>query len=46
MHNETIPIILLTAKSEIEIRNGKMGYDFKINATTGVIVEYKEDLED
>ncbi|MCH7321840.1 PepSY domain-containing protein [Solibacillus sp. MA9] len=31
---------------EIEIRNGKMEYDFKIDATTGAIVEYKEDLED
>lgn len=31
---------------EIEIRNGKMEYDFKIDAVSGAIVEYKEDLED
>ena len=31
---------------EIEIRNGKMEYDFEIDAITGAIVEYKEDLED
>ena len=31
---------------EIEIRNGKMEYDFKIDAISGAIVEYKEDLED
>ena len=31
---------------EIEIRNGKMKYDFKIDANSGAIIEYKEDLED
>lgn len=31
---------------EIEIRNGKMEYDFKIDANSGAIIEYKEDLED
>lgn len=31
---------------EIEIRNGKMEYDFKIDAQSGAIVAYQEDLED
>lgn len=31
---------------EIEIRNGKMEYDFKIDAVSGAIVAYKEDLQD
>lgn len=31
---------------KIEIRNGKIEYDFKIDATNGSIVEYKEDLDD
>ena len=31
---------------EIEIRNGKMEYDFEIDATTGAILKYEEDLED
>lgn len=31
---------------EIEIRNGKMEYDFEIDATTGDIIKYEEDLND
>ena len=31
---------------EIEIRNGNMEYDFKIDANSGAVIEYKEDLED
>ncbi|MGN7479853.1 PepSY domain-containing protein [Solibacillus silvestris] len=31
---------------EIEIRNGKMEYDFEIDANTGVIIKYEEDLND
>lgn len=31
---------------EIEIRNGKTEYDFDIDATTGEILKYEEDLED
>lgn len=31
---------------EIEIRNGKTEYDFEIDATTGAILKYEEDLED
>lgn len=31
---------------EIEIRNGKMEYDFEIDATTGDIIKYEEDLDD
>ena len=31
---------------EIEIRNGKMEYEFEIDANTGAIVSYEEDLED
>ena len=31
---------------EIEIRNGKTEYDFEIDATTGDILKYEEDLED
>lgn len=31
---------------EIEIHNGKMEYEFKIDAYTGAIVEYQEDLDD
>lgn len=31
---------------EIEIHNGKMEYEFKIDAYTGAITEYQEDLED
>jgi uncharacterized membrane protein YkoI len=31
---------------EIEIQNGKTEYDFKIDATTGAILKYEEDLED
>ena len=29
---------------EIEIRNGKTEYDFEIDATTGDILKYEEDL--
>lgn len=31
---------------EIEIRNGKMEYDFDIDAKTGAILKYEEDLDD
>ena len=31
---------------EIEIRNGKMEYDFEIDAQTGAIIKYEEDLDD
>lgn len=31
---------------EIEIRNGKMEYDFEIDAKTGAILKYEEDLDD
>ncbi|MEK5185541.1 PepSY domain-containing protein [Solibacillus sp. FSL W7-1324] len=31
---------------EIEIRNGKMEYDFEIDAKTGDIIKYEEDLDD
>ena len=31
---------------EIEIRNGKMEYEFEIHAKTGAIVSYEEDLDD
>jgi uncharacterized membrane protein YkoI len=31
---------------EIEIRNGKTEYDFDIDAYTGAILKYEEDLED
>ena len=31
---------------EIEIRNGQTEYDFEIDATTGDILKYEEDLED
>lgn len=31
---------------EIEIRNGKMDYEFEIDAQTGAIISYEEDLED
>lgn len=31
---------------EIEIRNGKMEYDFEIDAKTGAIIKYEEDLDD
>ena len=31
---------------EIEIRNGKMEYDFEIHAKTGAILSYEEDLDD
>lgn len=30
---------------EIEIRNGKMEYDFEIDAITGDIIKYEEDLD-
>lgn len=30
---------------EIEIRNGKMEYDFEIDAKTGDIIKYEEDLD-
>ena len=31
---------------EIEIRNGKMEYDFEIDIKTGAVVSYEEDLDD
>lgn len=31
---------------EIEIRNGKMEYEFEIDAKTGAIIKYEEDLDD
>ena len=31
---------------EVEIRNGKTEYEFKIDAVTGDILKYEEDLED
>lgn len=31
---------------EIEIRNGKMEYNFEIDAKTGDIIKYEEDLDD
>ena len=31
---------------EIEIRNGQTEYDFEIDAITGDILKYEEDLED
>lgn len=33
-------------KYEIEIRNGKMEYEFEIHAITGAILSYEEDLDD